>query len=247
MAKHITVKGVVQGVGFRPFVYGLATRLGLHGWVCNTSGGVEIHIEGDVSKVEDFIHGLTAEMPPLARIDFIDVRTEDSNHTYNIFNIRPSLDVENVYQPISADIAICADCERELFDPRDRRYLYPFINCTNCGPRFTIIKEIPYDRPNTTMAEFAMCESCGAEYLDPLNRRFHAQPVACPNCGPFVALREVHSQFPGPASLISSIEFRGAAILKARRLLREGYIIAIKGLGGFHLACDASNTFTVEE
>lgn len=247
MVKHISVNGVVQGVGFRPFVYGLATRLDLRGWVCNTSGGVEIHVEGDASKLECFVQSLTAEKPPLARIDSIKVQAEESSGKYATFEIRPSLDPDDIYQPISADVAICPDCERELFDPKDRRYLYPFINCTHCGPRFTIIKNIPYDRPNTTMTEFVMCERCRAEYENTLDRRFHAHPIACPDCGPFVALREVHSQFPGSASRISSFECRESAILKARRLLREGYIIAVKGLGGFHLACDASNSFTVEE
>ncbi|RPJ19441.1 MAG: carbamoyltransferase HypF, partial [Chloroflexi bacterium] len=151
------------------------------------------------------------------------------------------------YQPVSVDMATCPDCERELFDPKDRRYLYPFINCMHCGPRFTIIKDIPYDRPNTTMADFPMCDRCRAEYTDPLNRRFHAQPIACPDCGPFVELRETHSQFPTSDPRISSIEIRVSAVLKARRLLREGYIVAIKGPGGFHLACDASNPYSVAQ
>ena len=240
MAKHISVKGVVQGVGFRPFVYGLATRLNLHGWVCNTSGGVEILIDGQNCHVEEFIRSLTVEKPPLAKIDLVEV--EEAPHDPSAaFEIRESESVAGAYQPISADVAICPDCERELFNPRDKRYLYPFINCTNCGPRFTIIKDIPYDRPSTTMADFPMCDHCRAEYIDPLDRRFHAQPIACPECGPFVELREIHSQFSTSEPRISSIEIRVAAILKARRLLREGYIVAIKGLGGFHLACDASN------
>lgn len=247
MAKHISVTGVVQGVGFRPFVHGLATRLDLHGWVCNTSGGVEIYIEGNPSSMESFIHRLTTEKPLLARIDSVEIRAEKTSDEYTSFDILPSIDLDGIFQSISADIAICPDCERELFDPRNRRYLYPFINCTNCGPRFTIIKDIPYDRPNTTMAEFGMCERCNTEYGDPLDRRFHAQPIACPECGPFVALREIHSQFPYTGLKISSIECRASAILKARRLLREGYILGIKGLGGFHLACDASNSLTVEE
>jgi hydrogenase maturation protein HypF len=245
MAKHISVKGIVQGVGFRPFVYGLALRFDLHGWVCNTSGGVEIVVQGQPSNIDHFIHSLTAEAPALAKIDDVSVSDESSNIEYLSFEIHESASIEGAFQPISADVAICPDCERELFDPRDHRYLYPFINCTNCGPRFTIIKDIPYDRPNTTMAEFDMCPTCHQEYVDPLNRRFHAQPIACPDCGPFVALREVHSQFPN--SKISSIECRTSAILKARRLLREGYILGVKGIGGFHLACDASNSFTVEE
>lgn len=246
MTKHISVTGVVQGVGFRPFVYGLATRLGLHGWVCNTSAGVEIVVAGQDCHIEEFIHSLTLEKPPLAKIDSIQVEETFCDLPLN-FEIRESQEVDDAYQPISADIAICPDCERELFNPKDKRYLYPFINCTHCGPRFTIIKDIPYDRPNTTMADFPMCDHCRAEYTDPLNRRFHAQPIACPECGPFVELRETHSQFPTSDPRISSIEIRVSAILKARRLLREGYIVAIKGLGGFHLACDASNPYTLAD
>jgi hydrogenase maturation protein HypF len=246
MAKHISVKGVVQGVGFRPFVYGLATRLDLHGWVCNTSAGVEILVDGQDCRLEEFIQSLTLEKPPLAKIDSIQV-AEAPHASATSFEIRESQGVEGAYQPISADMAICPDCERELFNPKDKRYLYPFINCTHCGPRFTIIKDIPYDRPSTTMADFPMCDHCRAEYTDPLNRRFHAQPIACPDCGPFVELRETHSQFPTSDPRVSSIEIRVSAVLKARRLLREGYIVAIKGLGGFHLACDASNPYTIAE
>ena len=246
MAKHISVTGVVQGVGFRPFVYGLATRLDLHGWVCNTSGGVEILVDGQSSNLEKFIQSLSLEKPALAKIDAVRVE-EAPRQSFSSFEIRESESVEGDYQPISADVAICADCERELFDPDDRRYLYPFINCTNCGPRFTIIKDIPYDRPNTTMADFPMCDACLTEYNNPLNRRFHAQPVACPECGPFAELRETRPRFSNLDSLISSIECRISAVFKARRLLREGHIVAIKGLGGFHLACDASNSSAVEE
>lgn len=247
MAKHISVKGIVQGVGFRPFVYGLALRFDLHGWVCNTSGGVEIVVQGQPSNIDNFIQSLKSESPALAKIDDLVIYDESPEVEYSTFEIQISERVEGAFQPISADVAICPDCERELFDPRNPRYLYPFINCTNCGPRFTIIKDIPYDRPNTTMAEFEMCAYCQQEYTDPLNRRFHAQPIACPDCGPFVALRDVHSQFPNSETKISSIECRTSAILKARRLLREGYILGVKGIGGFHIACDASNSFTVEE
>ena len=246
MAKHISVKGVVQGVGFRPFIYGLATRFHLHGWVCNTSGGVEILVDGQRGDLEQFLQALSLEKPALARIDSLQVAEAPADPS-STFEIRASQDVEGGYQPVSADIAICADCEHELFNPRDRRYLYPFINCSHCGPRFTIIRDIPYDRPNTTMAGFSMCDRCRREYLDPMDRRFHTQPIACPECGPFVELRETHSQFPTSDPRISSIEIRTSAILKARRLLREGYIVAIKGLGGFHLACDASNPYTVAE
>ncbi|HEY3476191.1 MAG TPA: carbamoyltransferase HypF [Anaerolineales bacterium] len=246
MAKHISVKGVVQGVGFRPFVYGLATGLNLHGWVCTTSGGVEILIDGQDSNIEKFIQSLPLKKPALAEIDSIQVTDAPSDPLAN-FEIHESQDLDDAYQPISPDIALCPDCERELFNPKGRRYLYPFINCAYCGPRFTIIKDVPYDRPNTTMGEFPMCSRCRSEYADPTNRHFHAQPIACPNCGPFVELRETHSQFPTANPRILSIEIRTSAILKARRLLREGYIVAIKSLGGFHLACDASNPYTLAE
>jgi hydrogenase maturation protein HypF len=235
--KHISVTGIVQGVGFRPFVYGLATRLGLHGWVCNTSAGVEILVQGEPASVAAFIESLPAEIPPLARIDSLRVR-EEPGELFERFEIRKSEFVEGAFQPISADTAICRDCERELFDPHDRRYLYPFINCTNCGPRFTIIKDIPYDRPATTMADFVLCRNCHSEYENPLDRRFHAQPVACPECGPGIWLARKDR---------SALDVNRGALLKARRLLREGSIVAVKGLGGFHLACDAANPAAVDE
>ena len=248
MAKKIYVRGVVQGVGFRPFVYGLASRLDLRGWVRNTSAGVEILVAGNTANIERFVESLASERPPLAKIDSIESKeAAPSDGEYSDFEIRASALIPNAYQPIAPDVAICVDCERELFDSGDRRYLHPFINCTNCGPRYTIIHGIPYDRPNTTMADFPLCDKCRTEYEDPLNRRFHAQPIACPECGPFVELRESHLRVPNPDSRISSIECRLSAILKARRLLREGHIVAIKGLGGFHLACDASNSMVVEE
>ena len=247
MNKHISVKGIVEGVGYYSFVYELATRLNLHGWVCSTTSGVEILVQGTTPNIESFIDSLKTEAPIAVKIDDVNVSDESTDVEYPTFDIQNSIDFGGANQPVFADIGICPDCLRELFDPRDKRYLYPFINCTHCGPRFTIINEIPYDRLNTTMAEFEMCPRCQTEYEDPLNRRFHAEPVACPECGPFVALRDAHSQFPNTASKISSIECRTAAILKARRLLREGYILGIKGQGGFHLACDASNSFTVEE
>jgi hydrogenase maturation protein HypF len=247
MAKHLLITGVVHGVGFRPFVYALATQLDLRGWVSNTAEGVEIYIEGSPANIELFIKRLSDETPPLARVDSMEVSTRESRHEYQSFDIFPSPIPDDLYQPFSADLAICPDCERELFDPRNRRYLYPFISCDNCGPRFSILKDIPYNRRNTTMSEFSMCEHCSSEYQDPLDRRFHVHSIACPECGPFVALREIHSQFPYIGLKISSIECRTSAILKARRLLREGYILGIKGLGGFHLACDASNSLTVEE
>ncbi len=247
MAQKIKITGVVQGVGFRPFVYGLATRLDLHGWVRNTSGGVEIVVQGKKTRVEKFIHGLAADAPPLAKIDSMDVQSELPDLEYETFDIQPSTDTSGGYQPISVDVALCPDCERELFDPNDRRYLYPFINCTNCGPRFTIIKDIPYDRPKTTMADFPMCDDCRTEYQNPRDRRFHAQPVACPECGPFVELRCYGIQCDDKNVKVSNIEYRTSAILKARRILQQGHILAVKGLGGFHLACDATNPKAVNE
>ena len=242
MTKHIHVTGVVQGVGFRPFVYGLATRLDLHGWVCNTSAGVDIVIQGGDDRVRTFVESLSTEAPPLARIEHVSAWDEPGEE-YPDFEIKESEKVDGAFQPVSPDVALCADCERELFDPNDRRYLYPFINCTNCGPRFTIIMDLPYDRPATTMADFPMCDQCRKEYEDPMDRRFHAQPVACPDCGPFVELR-----FASPDhSFVSDIDLRLSAILKARRLLREGSVVAIKGVGGFHLACDATNEKAVAE
>jgi hydrogenase maturation protein HypF len=235
---HIHITGIVQGVGFRPFVYGLAIRHGLMGWVCNTSAGVDIEVQGSEDQLRVFASALRNEKPPLARIDSLDVTEVHSTDIHKAFVIRESALIEGAFQPISADVAICADCERELFDPRDRRYMYPFINCTNCGPRFTIIKDIPYDRPATTMAGFTLCLNCRSEYENPLDRRFHAQPVACPKCGPNVWL-----VVKGEAEQAVN----HAALLKTRRLLREGRIVALKGLGGFHLACDASNPVAVEE
>lgn len=230
---HIT--GIVQGVGFRPFVFNLAERLGLFGWVCNTAAGVEIEVDGDSVALESFVAALEDEAPPLAHIDNIQV-TYHPPKGFTAFEIIHSQDDPNAFIPVSPDMSICPDCLRELFDPTDRRYRYPFINCTNCGPRFTIIRDIPYDRPLTTMADFGMCEDCRAEYENPRDRRFHAQPVACPQCGPQIWLEYRGHNIPGEQ-----------AISQARKLLSEGKIIAIKGLGGFHLACDATNPQAVRE
>jgi hydrogenase maturation protein HypF len=229
---HIT--GVVQGVGFRPFIYGLATRFGLFGWVRNTSAGVDIELDGPPKAIAAFTEDLREDAPPLARIDEISVQTTAPNG-FTEFQIIHSKPLRGAFQPISPDVCMCADCERELFQPQDRRYRYPFINCTNCGPRFTIIEDIPYDRPNTTMKSFEMCPQCAAEYTDPLDRRFHAQPIACPICGPHIWL-EVQGR---------RIIEREGALSETRQLLQAGKIVAIKGLGGFHLACDATNKAAV--
>ena len=233
---RVRATGLVQGVGFRPFVYGLAARLGLKGWVRNTAAGVEIEVDGDPEELQGFVAALRAEAPPLARIDRLESQPQPPSG-FATFAILESHDQPGAFLPVSPDVGLCADCLRELFDPRDRRYRYPFINCTNCGPRFTIITAIPYDRPNTTMAAFRMCPACASEYEDPRDRRFHAQPIACADCGPQVWLDR------------GGIEVaRGeAALASAREALRFGGIVAIKGLGGFHLACDAGNAEAVSE
>lgn len=231
----ISVSGIVQGVGFRPFVYGTATRFNLSGSVWNTSKGVEIELFGLQANLDQFLTELTARPPVLARIDQIESFPIDYQDVPG-FSIKDSLAEEGQFLPVSPDMSICPDCLQELFDPKNRRYRYPFINCTNCGPRFSIIKNIPYDRPLTTMAEFKLCPACQAEYDDPLDRRFHAQPVACPDCGPRV-------QFIAQGQIIGKFE---GAISTARQFLIDGKIIAVKGLGGYHLACDASNAEAVQ-
>ncbi|HHI97817.1 MAG TPA: carbamoyltransferase HypF, partial [Thermodesulfatator atlanticus] len=217
----LRVRGVVQGVGFRPFVYRLATRLGLSGYVKNTGEGVFIAVFGEPEKVKLFIEALRKEAPPLARIDAIEALplTEPPPPLFTVLE-----STKGKYQSarIPPDVATCKACLSELFDPSDRRYRYPFINCTDCGPRFTVIEGLPYDREKTTMRKFAMCPDCLAEYTNPLDRRFHAEPNACPVCGPRIwvtdrAGRKIETQDPL------------ALVIKA---LKEGKIVALKGLGG---------------
>ena len=248
--QKIEVTGIVQGVGFRPFVYGLAKDLNINGWVCNTSAGVKIEAEGTPATLSAFTQALKNESPPLAHLDSIRT-TEQSPKGFSDFKIVSSLLLKNSFQPVSPDISICPDCLDELFDPGNRRYRYPFINCTNCGPRFTIIEDIPYDREATTMAGFEMCANCAAEYGDPLDRRFHAQPIACGECGP-----QAWVELKSGANNNSDIQFSASkgdpasgdtSIQPVRELLAEGKIMAIKGLGGFHLACDATNPKAVDE
>jgi hydrogenase maturation protein HypF len=233
--RSVRVRGTVQGVGFRPFVYSLAQRHGLSGLVRNTGTQVEIEIEGPPAALDGFLADLQAKAPPLAAIERIDVTTR-SLSGYQHFRIVPS-ELSGGHQPVAPDIATCDDCLRELFDPADRRYRYPFINCTNCGPRFTIIEALPYDRARTTMRHFQMCASCRREYEDPADRRFHAQPIACPVCGPRVWLH----------GLEGCAESSGGhdPFVAAARLLRSGHILAVKGLGGFQLACDATSEAAV--
>jgi hydrogenase maturation protein HypF len=219
----VRLRGIVQGVGFRPFVYNLARRLDLGGYVLNSSAGLVTEAEGEAAAIDHFVAALTSEAPPLAWIQEQEVaELEPTGETG--FAIRASVAKSGEFALISPDIATCEECIRDFTDPGNRRFGYPFTNCTNCGPRYTIIRDIPYDRPNTTMAGFRMCAACRAEYDDPANRRFHAQPNACPVCGPSLS----------------------APVAEARRRLAAGEIVAVKGLGGFHLACDARNAGAVE-
>ncbi|HSR47410.1 MAG TPA: carbamoyltransferase HypF [Anaerolineales bacterium] len=234
-ARHIRIGGIVQGVGFRPFVFNLALRLGVEGWVRNTSAGVEIGVAGSPERLDEFARRLREEAPPLARVESILVEPGDVR-VGSGFEILASHPQPGDFQPVSPDVATCDDCLRELFDPRDRRYRYPFINCTHCGPRLTIIESMPYDRPATTMSAFPMCDACAAEYRDPADRRFHAEPIACPRCGPVIWF-EVDGR---------RIRQGEEALQEARQKLGAGKILAVKGLGGFHLACDARDEESVQ-
>lgn len=229
--------GIVQGVGFRPTLHRFAAELDLAGWVLNATTGVVCEVEGAEGACRDFFRRMHEEAPPLSRItsSFMELLPPAG---FTGFHIRPSEEEEGEITLISPDTAICADCARELLDPADRRYRYPFINCTNCGPRYSIIEALPYDRPNTTMREFEMCENCLREYEDPEDRRYHAQPNACPVCGPEVWLADREG-----GVLAEGDE----AVRQTVRMLARGHIIAVKGLGGFHLACDALNEGAVEE
>lgn len=232
---RVEVRGVVQGVGFRPFVYQLASRNHLTGWVRNTSGSVEIEVEGEERYLQVFISELKSKSPPMARLESIRL-TVHPVIGYTDFEIKQSKSQQGKYQLISPDIATCGDCLNEIENPADSRYRYPFTNCTNCGPRFTIIEDIPYDRQQTTMRHFKMCPACQKEYNDNLNRRFHAQPNACPVCGPKLELVDCQSK----------LLDMGDSLTATAQLLRKGSILAVKGIGGFLLACDATNTQTIE-
>jgi hydrogenase maturation protein HypF len=233
--RRVRLAGVVQGVGFRPYVYGLAMELDLGGEVANGTGGVVIEIEGEAAQVAEFLRRLSLEAPPLALIESVEVEEIDARGTVG-FRIVGSDASGQVNTLIPADAAMCADCLREMLDPRDRRYRYPFINCTQCGPRFTITRSLPYDRPQTSMAKFTMCSACQAEYDDPRDRRFHAQPNACWECGPRLMLLDAEGAASGVEEPVG-----GAA-----ELLRAGKIVAVKGIGGFHLVVDATNEDAVK-
>ena len=229
------ISGLVQGVGFRPFVYNLALRLNLKGEIYNDDEGVKLKIFGEELKLREFEKAVFNELPNLARIDSF--QKEEIDEKFSELKIIASKSAKK-HAPILPDFALCADCEREFSDPSDRRYGYAFINCTNCGPRFSIIRKLPYDRPNTTMSEFAMCELCKREYENPLDRRYHAQPISCPNCGPKLTLKDKNGEFVADGE---------ESVKVAAKLINEGKILAVKGLGGFHLVCDATNENAVNE
>ena len=233
--RKISVRGTVQGVGFRPFIYRLAIQLGLSGWVTNDSVGVAIELQGSAETIATFMRLLSSDGPPLAKITNIDsvlIPVVEPSP----FIIKPSHQLGSSAPVIPPDVAVCDDCLRELRDPNDRRFRYPFINCTNCGPRFTITSGLPYDRPLTTMHKFQMCPQCASEYSVPLNRRFHAQPNACPTCGPKLWLHNGTSELPDDD-----------VVATTQAALRAGKIVALKSLGGFHLACDATNPAAIAE
>ncbi len=233
-AKHIGIKGLVQGVGFRPFIYRVATRYGLHGWVGNSNEGVKVHVEGDESAILSFLAAIREEAPEASNITGIAIAGA-SPEGFGEFVIIKSDDSSEEITEVSPDIAVCEACLADM-KRQPHRLSYPFINCTNCGPRFTIIRDLPYDRPMTTMKDFPMCSKCRAEYDDILDRRFHAQPVACNNCGPVYTLHR-------GSGIISDIR---TILETTSRIIDEGGIVAMKGLGGFHLACDAGNEAAVD-
>ncbi len=238
---QIWVQGIVQGVGFRPFVFSLAAKHSIRGRVLNNTIGVLIDVEGEQSTIQEFIAGIKSNSPTLSRIESIHVSENLEPLNYSDFRITESTADGEHLTPISPDVATCEDCLRELFDPKDRRYRYPFINCTACGPRFTIIEGVPYDRARTTMRDFKMCEMCRAEYENPCDRRFHAEPTACPACGPQVLLADTAG-----CEMAANPSDVTDPVARARLLLKSGKIVAIKGIGGFHVAADALNNDAVE-
>ena len=232
----IIIQGAVQGVGFRPFIYRLARELNLKGWVNNSAAGVFIEVDGSETNLKKFLSRIDKEKPPISQINSLETTwLEPVNYTN--FEIRHSSGGEKT-AIVLPDLATCPDCLQEIFDPHNRRYLYPFTNCTNCGPRYTIIEELPYDRPHTTMKNFTMCESCQAEYENPLDRRFHAQPNACPVCGPRLQLWDKKGEILGNDNDALNLSINA---------LKKSQIIALKGLGGFQLIVNAKNRESVQQ
>jgi len=232
---HIIVRGIVQGMGFRPFIYRLATELELVGWVNNSSQGVEIDVEGARSQLDLFLHRLKQDKPARSLIQQVEFSILNPVG-YSTFEIRASADGEKTTS-VLPDLSICSECLKEIFEPTNRRYRYPFTNCTHCGPRFSLIEALPYDRCHTTMRHFTMCQQCQSEYEDPLNRRFHAQPNACPQCGPHLELWDQQGRV---------LATHDQALQMAAVAIRQGYIVGIKGLGGFHLMVDAQSEAAVQ-
>ena len=232
----LRITGLVQGVGFRPFVYHLAKEYALGGFILNTSSGVDIEVEGDNHDVLQFTLRLSREAPALSHIEFLECHVIPVVGTKS-FSIQSSM-IDEVKSPwLLPDLALCPDCREELYEPRNRRYQYPFINCTQCGPRYSILHRLPYDRPNTTMDRFPMCPDCAEEYHDPYNRRFHAQPIACPNCGPHLELWDKKG---------AVLATHAVALDSAVACIQSGRVLALKGLGGYHLMVDATNAGAIE-
>ncbi len=237
LARRISIRGVVQGVGFRPFVYRLAAEYQVHGWVLNGEAGVQIHAEASADRLATFLDSLQTRLPPAASVSHFEVQDAEPQGLVD-FRIQHSRRDSAPTVRISPDLAVCTECLDEMHDPADRRYHYPYVNCTNCGPRYSIIQRLPYDRVNTTMSAWELCEPCRMEYENPLDRRYHAQPTACPQCGPGYRLVAHATDI--------DLALGEDAIAQAARLLREGQILAVKGIGGYHLACDATNAEAVD-
>ncbi len=236
LRKEIIVRGIVQGVGFRPFVYRLAKQCNIAGTIVNSDQGVVIEAEGKLSPIQDFIESLRFSSPPLARITSVQQHSQSSLKGFKEFSILESVSSETCRAIIPADVALCSDCLQDILDPQNRRFGYPFTNCTNCGPRFTIVEFMPYDRPGTSMRHFHLCSACKAEYEDPENRRFHAQPNACAECGPELSYHDMHGVLLRVSSPLKEVACS----------LKQGEIVALRGLGGFHLVVDAGSEQAVE-
>jgi hydrogenase maturation protein HypF len=243
----IRIQGIVQGVGFRPFIYNLAKEYSISGWVNNDSGGVLIDAEGKIQNLNKFREAITKKAPPLSFIESIDIKRADLIG-YTDFIIEKSIEIDSHDVFISSDVSVCKDCLRDISEPTNSRYNYPFTNCTNCGPRFTITINIPYDRKNTVMKDFIMCEDCRKEYENPLDRRFHAQPISCYNCGPRLKLvdNKGNNFFKNEEKDLSHFKINSKILMTTKALLKENKIIAIKGVGGYHLACNTKNRDSVK-
>ena len=237
---EIVIKGIVQGVGFRPFIYNLAIELGLNGWVSNKGSDVIIYIDATEQQMKNFVTLISQKAPVLSKIQNISTRSLPLNR-FSSFEIRKSEAVQEGVVFISPDVCTCQNCINELKDPKDKRYQYPFINCTDCGPRFSIIKGVPYDRHNTTMNCFKMCSFCEGQYVNPADRRYHAQPVCCFDCGP-----GLYFKLAGEHNCVEGGETRNSAIHKAAQYIQQGKIVAIKGIGGYHLCCSATSEVAVQ-